>query len=457
MEETVESKIKLKEASPTLASRIDRRTVLKGAAAGVVATTLDSVSKRSTFAAPAFLQGSTVIFGLTSEDAAKVQPLIDDYQAANNATVQIEQGGPYTDFQTKLITSLTQGTGGYDVVSMDDPWMPQFAGGQFIMNLGELIDERGIETDPDFIPELIALGDFPPGSGLRGIPWVGNVQVFAWRTDVLDELGLDAPPATWDDVLSYAQAITEAKSADNVYGIGVRGVAGNPAATSFLPVLRGYGTDLFDENWEPQLETDAAMQAITTQLALAKLAPPGVETVGHPQMGQNMSQGLIAQSADIWPDQLLQIYDPELSQVVGKVDIGGEPAQEGVEPANMTGNWLLGIPEGSQNVDAALDFILWFTAPEQQKRLLLEQNIPATRISVLEDPEAVEKLPFLPGLLAAGRNAVPRPRTEHYNAAEAIYGRYVAEAIAGQITGEEAMTRSNQEIRDLMVREGVLE
>ncbi len=238
--------------------------------------------------------------------------------------------------------------------------------------------------------------------GCAAIPWVGNVQVFAWRTDVMEELGLEAPPATWDDVLAYAQAITEAKSADGLYGIGIRGVAGNPAATSFLPVLRGYGTDLFDENWEPQLETDAAMQAITTQLALAKLAPPGVETVGHPEMGQNMSQGLIAQSADIWPDQLLQIYDPEFSTVVGMVDIGGEPAQEGVEPANMTGNWLLGIPEGSQNVDAALDFILWFTAPEQQKRLLLEQNIPATRISVLEDPEAVETLPFLPGLLAAG-------------------------------------------------------
>src|SRR5215204_4526486 len=295
----MESKLKLKEANPTSASQIDRRTILKGAAAGVAATALGPVSKRSTFAAPAFLQGSTVIFGLTSEDAPKVQPLIDEYQGVNNATVQIEQGGPYTDFQTKLITSLTQGTGTYDVVSMDDPWMPQFAGGEFIMNLGELMDERGIESDDDFVPELIALGDYPPGSGLRGIPWVGNVQVFAWRTDVLDELELQAPPKTWDDVLDYATAITEAKSGEGLYGIGVRGVAGNPAATSFLPVLRGYGTDLFDENWEPQLETPEAMAAMTTQLALAKRAPPGVENVGHPQMGQNMSQGLIAQSADI--------------------------------------------------------------------------------------------------------------------------------------------------------------
>src|SRR5215216_6212495 len=161
----MESKIKLKEAKPTVAWRIDRRTVLKGAAAGVAATTLGAVSKRSTFAAPAFLQGSTIIFGLTSEDAAKVQPVVDEYQAANNATVQIEQGGPYPDFQTKVITNLTQGTGAYDVVSLDDPWMPQFGGGEFIMNLGELMAERGVESDPDFVPELLALGDFPPGSG----------------------------------------------------------------------------------------------------------------------------------------------------------------------------------------------------------------------------------------------------------------------------------------------------
>jgi multiple sugar transport system substrate-binding protein len=456
MEETMKSNVKLKEASPTIPSRFDRRTILKSAGAGVAATALGTVSKRSTFAAPAFLQGTTIVFAVPTDHAPLIQPILDEYQAANNVTIQVEQG-QYNEFQAKVITNLTGVTGAYDVVSLDDPWMPQFGGGEFIMNLGELMAERGAESDPDFVPELLALGDFPPGSGLRAIPWVGNVQVFAWRTDVMEELGLEAPPATWDDVLAYAQAITEAKSADDLYGIGIRGESGNPAATSFLPVLRGYGTDLFDENWEPQLETDAAMQAITTQLEFAKLAPPGVETVGHPQMGQNMSQGLIAQSADIWPDQLLQIYDPEFSTVVGMVEIGGEPAQEGVEPANMTGNWLLGIPEGSENVEAALDFILWFTAPEQQKRLLLETNIPATRISVMEDPEAVEALPFLPGLLAAARNAVPRPRTEHYNAAEAIYGRYVAEAIAGQTSGEDAMTRSNQEIRDLMVREGVLE
>ncbi len=440
-------------SAATPRSRFDRRSLLKGAA-GIAAATTGAASKRSAFAAPAFLQGSTVVFALGQDDAPKIQPLVDEYSSANNVTIEL-QPNPFASLLEKLTLNLTQATGAYDIVSMDDPWMPQFAGGQFLMNLQELMDQRGMAVDEDFVPELLALGDFPAGTGLRGIPWVGNVQVFAWRTDVLEDMEI-AKPETWDDVLAAAQAITDARGAEGLYGIGLRGQAGNPAATSFLPVLRGYGTDLFDENWEPQLETPEALAAMETQLALAKLAPPGVENVGHAENGINMYEGIIAQSGDIWPDQLLQIYDPELSKVVGMVDIGGEPAQEGVSPANMTGNWLLGIPEGSQNAEAALDFIVWFTAPEQQLRLLMDQNIPATRFSVLENPEAVEKLPFLPGLLAAGRNALPRPRTPYYNAVEAIYGRYVAEAIAGQISGEEALTNANTEIRDLMVREGVL-
>src|SRR5215212_11905547 len=167
MEEPMESKIK--EANPTTVSRIDRRTILKGAAASVAATTLGTVSKRSTFATPAYLQGSSFVFALTSDDAPKIQPLLDDYQAANNVTIQVEQA-PYTDIQAKMITNLTQGTGAYDVVSMDDPWMPQFAGGEFIMNIGELMDKRGIESDPDFIPELIAWGTSRRGPGCAASP-----------------------------------------------------------------------------------------------------------------------------------------------------------------------------------------------------------------------------------------------------------------------------------------------
>ena len=131
----MKSNVKLKEASPTIPSRFDRRTILKSAGAGVAATALGTVSKRSTFAAPAFLQGTTIVFAVPTDHAPLIQPILDEYQAANNVTIQVEQG-QYNEFQAKVITNLTGVTGAYDVVSLDDPWMPQFGGGEFIMILG---------------------------------------------------------------------------------------------------------------------------------------------------------------------------------------------------------------------------------------------------------------------------------------------------------------------------------
>jgi multiple sugar transport system substrate-binding protein len=444
-----------------IVKKVNRRQLLKtsavagaAVAAAKAAPAAAAPSIKERFGAK-FQDGGEITFALTSDDLAKVQPLLDEYKAATGTTVNTAPN-PYGDLYTQLNITLTQATGAYDVVSLDDPWIPQFAGGEFLVNLSEEMDKAGMTPDPDFVAELIALGDFPKGSGLRGIPWVGNVQVLAWRTDVLEELGATVP-ATWDDVLNLATQITTEKGASGLYGIGLRGQAGNPAATSFLPVLRGFGKDLIDPTTnEPQLGTPEALAAMELHLKLKEQAPPGVENVGHAENGINLYNGTIAMSMDIWPDQLLQAFDPSLSKVVGKIEVGPEPAQAGVKPANMTGNWLLGIPEGSKNVERALDFINWFTAAEQQKKLLLNNNIPATRTSVLEDPEAVEKLPFLPGMLAAAKNALPRPRTPYYGAMEEIYGRYVAEAIAGQTSAADAMTKANDEIRELLVREGVL-
>lgn len=445
--------------------RLNRRQLLKTTAAGAalsvgtrVAPAAAAPSVRDRFGAH-YQAAKTIKLGLTTDDQPKVQPLLDAYAKANNVTIQTDTAA-YDAYYSKLNLNLSTQTGAYDVVSLDDPWMPQFAGGEFLMNLDDLLSKKGQKVDPDFIGALIALGDFPKGSGHRGIPWVGNVQVFCYRTDVLDELKLKVP-ATWDDVLANAQAISDAKKASGLSGYGCRGKTGNSANTSFLPVLRGYGGDVFktvdfsDGDYTPQLTTDAAMAAIKTHLALAKLTPPGVENTDHATNGRNMYSGLTAASGDIWPDQLLQIFDPSISKVADKVKIGAEPAQAGVPNKDMTGNWLLGIPNGSKNADAALEFILWFTAPEQQKKLLLEHQIPATRTSVMQDKDAVAKFSFLPGLLAAGQNAVPRPRTELYpQIDESILGVYIAQAIAGQISGEQALKKANDDITALMKREG---
>ncbi|MER3484653.1 MAG: hypothetical protein C4345_00425, partial [Chloroflexota bacterium] len=226
-------------------SRLNRRELLKTTAVGGAALAAAKIAPAAAAPdrrrAPAVLgrQGGKLVVAMTNADQQLAQPLIDEYAQTKGIEIEV-QGFPFEGLLEKLTINLTQATGAYDVVSMDDPWIPQFAGGEFLMNLEAL----GYQKDPDF----------PPGSGQRAIPWVGNVQVFAWRTDVLEEMGI-AVPKTWDEVLTAATAITEAKKSQDLYGFGLRGVAGNPAATSFLPILRGHGGDLFDDNNNPKEPT----------------------------------------------------------------------------------------------------------------------------------------------------------------------------------------------------------
>ena len=241
-----------------------------------------------------------------------------------------------------------------------------------------------------------------------------------------------------------------------MYGYAIRGAAGNPATTSFLPITRGYGKDVLSETFEPQLNTPEALNALRTGLTLRDLAPPGAENVQHADVGRFMYTGTTAMSGDIWPDQLLQMFDPSVSNVVGLISIGPEPSQPGVQPANMTGTWLWGIPEGSKNKDRAFDFMTWATQFDQQKKLLMQSNIPPTLVPLFNDPEAVDKFPFLPGLLDAAGKAVPRPRTQFYSGVEDIIGRYLSQAIAGQAEPEQALEQANTEVRDYLVRNGAL-
>ena len=444
-------------------STLTRRHLLRGAAIGGTAALAHRATRTEAAPAPPRTraapraQGRKITFALSIDDLPRVEPLLAEYGAQSGVEV-VAAAFPYADLFNELNVNLMLETCQFDVVSLDDPWMPLFAGGGFLTDLEALMESEGIDLDlAAFVPAILALGRAPEVPGLRAVPWIGNVQVFAWRADVLAAMGRGRAE-TWDDVVTIASAIKAAPPVPGLFGIGVRGQTGNSAATTFLPILRGYGTDIFDETWEPQLATAPAQAAIATLRTLVTLSPPGVEAVGHEELSRELYTGQIAQAADIWPTQLLQAYNPALSSVVGKVSVGAQPAQPGVKPASITGCWLLGIPAGcGENWRAALDFINWLTAPAQQQRLLLQQGLPATRSSVLQDEANVERLPFLPGLLEAAQAAVPRPRTLFYAQVEEILGRWVADAIAGGISGQEALTQANAELRALMVRQGVLE
>ena len=202
------------------------------------------------------------------------------------------------------------------------------------------------------------------------------------------------------------------------------------------------------------MNTEEGLAALDMVVTLKNLAPPGVENIGHPELGKLLYTGLAAMSGDVWPDQLLKMYTPDLSKVVGKIDVLPEPAQPGADHANMTGVWLFGVPQGSEKQEAAAEAIHWLTQAENQKENMYANNWPPVRFSLMDDPGLLKDFPFLAGIKNAASVAVPRPRTEHYSIVEEIVGRHVSAVIAEQESVGDAARLADEEVRVALEEKG---
>jgi multiple sugar transport system substrate-binding protein len=157
----------------------------------------------------------------------------------------------------KTVVDLNSGTGTYDLIMIDDPNAPRMMRAGWLADLDALYRQHGETLDRDLIANVVKLGRQPyTDSGtLYALPHVGNVELFAYRKDLLDKHGF-GELARWDQVLSAAEKIAEAES--GVTPILFRGVKGNPIVTGFLPIYWAFGAEIL-ENDEPAFTSGQAV------------------------------------------------------------------------------------------------------------------------------------------------------------------------------------------------------
>jgi multiple sugar transport system substrate-binding protein len=88
------------------------------------------------------------------------------------------------------------------------------------------------------------------------------------------------------------------------------------------------------------------------------------------------------------------LNDPTQSETAGKWGWADAPGYDSLEQgAPPVGGWLLGMTVGSENSEAAWEFIKFATGPEAQRMSAFNANAP-TRGSVFKDPEVQEMWPW---------------------------------------------------------------
>lgn len=373
-----------------------------------------------------------------------MQLAADSYKAANpNTDFEILKLSGSSLFE-KSVIDMKSGLGTYDVVLIDDPNITQFQKVGWLSNLNDL----GAKADSDFIGSALKLGKYPykDDSPLFALPFAGNVELFAYRTDLYEKYGL-GEPETWDDVLEAVKVID--KNEADIDGVVFRGSKGNPIVTGFLPIFWSFGATILDDSGNVTVNSPAALNALNFFLEMASYAPEGVAMYQSAQVKDAIYSGKAANVTEVWPGWINKLEDPKESSVVGKVKVIKHPGQ--VEKSSpMIGVWMIAIPEASKNKAAALDFIQYATSEEVQYDMAMEFGNPPTRAKVYASSDLAVKYPWYPAQLDALNNGVARTRTTKWKEIEAQLGTALQFALIGEMTAQEALDSAEKGIMEVL-------
>lgn len=216
------------------------------------------------------------------------QPMAEAFEAENPG-VSIEYSFiPFDEYEQTIVTQL----------SGDNPpdagWVVERSGPGFL-NAGVLMDLSGVLSADeaydyaDFSDP--ALGLWKDGDALYAIPFSTSPQFTLFNKTLFDEAGIDDPATraangewTWESLADAAKTIKDETGAWGfVSSDAALYTSAGHAWGTLVPLLRAYGTDIFNADNECTMNSDEAVAAFELLYSMIfddqSVVPPGSETV----------------------------------------------------------------------------------------------------------------------------------------------------------------------------------
>lgn len=397
-------------APDPLARRASRRRLVQGAAVGLGATALGVATGRSVRARRRQGGPVTINWFAARDTTGYTQQQVDAFNA-QNPNLQIsyqEQGATTSDLRDKFVTIATAQDPSADLVSMDVPFVPEFAAAGWTQPVEDLLPA---EERSAFFPGTIE-GAIYEGQ-LYAVPWYNNGPGLFYRKDLLEGAGLQ-PPKTYDELRDQALQL----QGPELSGLVFQASQTEGGMITFLEYLWGYGGDLMDAEGNVVLaEGDAGTQALQKLVDFVytdKIVPESTLTMMTGADAQNVFIEGRAVFLRMWMTAAQQM-EAEGSAVRGLWDVTTLPSADGQQPGpGCLGTWNLGISAFSRYPEETAEAIRFLTSLDQQTtRYLGNGNLPA-RAAVFDNPEVQARYPYVPTLRSAFEALKPRPVTPFY-------------------------------------------
>jgi ABC-type glycerol-3-phosphate transport system substrate-binding protein len=171
----------------------------------------------------------------------------------------------YGDKDTKYATEIQAGAGP-DVIHLHAYSLRSFIERGFLMDITPFIEEEGDDAFlSPWYPQTLAMMQYE--GAYYAIPGDFMSMALFYNTNLYEEAGLDPskPPATWDEFLEYAQALTRDRDGDgqvDTWGFGTMGAIAPGFELRFSPILFSHGGDYLNEDYTcSALNTPEAKEA----------------------------------------------------------------------------------------------------------------------------------------------------------------------------------------------------
>src|SRR3972149_6524327 len=329
------------------------------------------------------------------------------------------------------LTTLGAKTREIDVMRIDTIWIAEFASAGWLESLEDYINP---EDRASFIPVTEKTDVFR--GCLYAIPWDANIGLLYYRKDLLEKYKLDTPH-TWDELVKACLTIS---SDEHVYGYLWQGKQYEGLVCNFIEFIGSNNGGIIDDTGRIIVNSEQNKIALDFMHDLIweyRISPQNT----HSELMEESSRHLFQQGKGLFLRNWTYVWELCLEDPLmkGKVGVSLLPKFSDGKHAPVYGGWHLAINARSKNKKQAWRLIEFLTSPEAQKELAMNLSWAPTRHALYNDPELIQKLPFLPIVELALKDVQIRPNLPYYQWVSDILQKHINRVLSNQTGSQEAL------------------
>ncbi len=318
----------------------------------------------------------------------------------------------------QLLRRLAAGDETVDILSLDPPFMAEFANAEF---LRPFTAEETEEFSEGVLEGPLAQSLYE--DTMFSAPFYGNTQLLWYRKSVAEEAGLDleAGPVTWDQVIEAAEQTGTTVAVQGRRNESLMVWVNALVESAGGRILAEDSQGLPAEDVDVVIDDEAGAEAarIMSTIATSDVAPPGLSTAGEEESRaafQADDGGFMVNWPYVWTafaaaeegGAVEEGFRDDVAWTRYPAVVEGEPS------ATPLGGIGLSVGAFSTDPDAAVEAIRCLRSPESQKEYMLTAGDPAAASEIYDDPEVQEAFPMYEAIREGLTDAAPRPISAYY-------------------------------------------